>query len=93
MGLGSDSEPVHVSLLSQDTFLADSMQFAPEYFLCIQDGVPGVYYLNTSFRGEDPDSMHLNQFFHVECERRSKSMRLTWRGMLGTLNFENINRC
>lgn len=68
MGLGSDSEPVPVVLLGQQTYLADSMQFALEYSLRIQDGLPGVYYLNTSFRGEDPDAMHLNQFYHVECE-------------------------
>ena len=68
IGLGSDSKPVPVSLLGQRTYLADSMQFALEYFLRIQDGLPGVYYVNTSFRGEDPDAMHLNQFNHVECE-------------------------
>ena len=68
MGLGSDSVPVTISLLGQDTHLADSMQFALEYFLRIEDGLPGVYYINTSFRGEDSDAMHLNQFYHVECE-------------------------
>lgn len=70
MGLGSDSEPVPIALLGQQTYLADSMQFALEYCLRIQDDLPGVYYLNTSFRGEDPDAMHLNQFYHVECELR-----------------------
>lgn len=68
MGLGSDSEPVPISFLGQHTHLADSMQFSLEYFLRIEDGAPGVYYTNTSFRGEDPDAMHLNQFYHVECE-------------------------
>ncbi|KAM0563573.1 hypothetical protein ACHAPJ_001297 [Fusarium lateritium] len=68
MGLGSDSEPVPVRFLDQQTHLADSMQFSLEYFLRIQDGLPGVYYVNTSFRGEDPDAMHLNQFYHIECE-------------------------
>jgi beta-aspartyl-peptidase (threonine type) len=68
MGLGSDSEPVPITLLGQKTYLADSMQFALEYSLRIEDGLKGVYYINTSFRGEDPDAMHLNQFYHVECE-------------------------
>ncbi len=68
MGLGSDSQPVPISLLGQRTHLADSMQFALEYFLRIEEGLPGVYYVGCSFRGEDPDKMHLNQFYHVECE-------------------------
>lgn len=68
MGLGSDSEPVSVNLLGQDVYLADSMQFVLEYFLRFQDNLPGVYYISPSFRGEDPDSTHLNQFYHVECE-------------------------
>ncbi|KUL89395.1 hypothetical protein ZTR_04440 [Talaromyces verruculosus] len=70
MGLGSDSSPVSVSLLGQPTYLADSMQFALEYFLRIRDTVPGVYYVSTSFRGEDHDARHVNQFHHVECELR-----------------------
>uniref|UniRef100_A0A8C5A124 Aminoacyl-transfer RNA synthetases class-II family profile domain-containing protein n=1 Tax=Gadus morhua TaxID=8049 RepID=A0A8C5A124_GADMO len=28
----------------------------------------GTYYISPSFRGEDPDATHLNQFYHVECE-------------------------
>ena len=68
MGLGSGSQPVPVPLLGQNTHLADSMQFALEYFLRIEKGLPGVYYVGCSFRGEDPDEMHLNQFYHVECE-------------------------
>jgi beta-aspartyl-peptidase (threonine type) len=68
MGLGSDLEPVAINLLGGDTHLADSMQFCLEYALRIQSNVSGVYYINTSFRGEDPDEMHLNQFYHTECE-------------------------
>ncbi|XP_033999392.1 uncharacterized protein LOC117493098 [Trematomus bernacchii] len=68
MGLGSDSEPVSVHLLGQDSYLADSMQFVLEYFLRFQDNLPGAYYISPSFRGEDPDATHLNQFYHVECE-------------------------
>lgn len=68
MGLGSDSEPVFVNMLGQDVYLADSMQFVLEYFLRFQEGLPGAYYVSPSFRGEDPDATHLNQFYHVECE-------------------------
>ncbi|XP_028842458.1 uncharacterized protein LOC114794214 [Denticeps clupeoides] len=68
MGLGSDSEPVYVNMLGQDVYLADSMQFVLEYFLRFQEGLPGTYYISPSFRGEDPDATHLNQFYHVECE-------------------------
>ncbi|XP_076020748.1 uncharacterized protein LOC143011668 [Genypterus blacodes] len=68
MGLGSDSEPVSINLQGQDIYLADSMQFVLEYFLRFQDNLPGTYYISPSFRGEDPDATHLNQFYHVECE-------------------------
>lgn len=68
MGLGSDSEPVFVNILGQDVYLADSMQFVLEYFLRFQENLPGTYYISPSFRGEDPDATHLNQFYHVECE-------------------------
>ncbi|KAM8844366.1 uncharacterized protein AB9W97_022462 [Spinachia spinachia] len=68
MGLGSDSEPVSVNLLGQNIYLADSMQFVLEYFLRFQENLPGTYYISSSFRGEDPDATHLNQFYHVECE-------------------------
>lgn len=68
MGLGSDSEPVSINLMGQDIYLADSMQFVLEYFLRFQDNLPGTYYISPSFRGEDPDATHLNQFYHVECE-------------------------
>lgn len=68
MGLGSDSEPVPICFLGQQTHLADSIQFSLEYFLRIQNHASGVYYVNTSFPGEDPDAMHLNQFCHIECE-------------------------
>uniref|UniRef100_A0A672FSA1 Aminoacyl-transfer RNA synthetases class-II family profile domain-containing protein n=1 Tax=Salarias fasciatus TaxID=181472 RepID=A0A672FSA1_SALFA len=44
------------------------MQFVLEYFLRFQDNLPGTYYIAPSFRGEDPDATHLNQFYHVECE-------------------------
>jgi asparaginyl-tRNA synthetase len=66
MGLGSDSEPVEISLFGERTYLADSMQFMLEYG-CRLTGV-GSYYIMPSFRGEDPDASHLNQFFHSEAE-------------------------
>uniref|UniRef100_A0AC34FH49 Aminoacyl-transfer RNA synthetases class-II family profile domain-containing protein n=1 Tax=Panagrolaimus sp. ES5 TaxID=591445 RepID=A0AC34FH49_9BILA len=68
MGLGSDSLPVSVKLFDDKIYLADSMQFTLEYFLRVQDGLRGTYYISPSFRGEDPDSTHLNQFYHAECE-------------------------
>ena len=68
MGLGSDSLPVNIKLYGQDTYLADSMQFTLEYALRLEDGLKGVYYVGCSFRDEDHDKMHLNQFYHAECE-------------------------
>ena len=68
MGLGSDSLPVQIPLHGRKTYLADSMQFTLEYMLRIGQGRKGAYYISPSFRGEDPDSSHLNQFYHVECE-------------------------
>ena len=67
MGLGSDSQPVSVSLGGLNTYLADSQQFVLEYASRLQDDLPGAYYVGTSCCGEDPDSTHLNQFCHVEC--------------------------
>lgn len=66
MGLGSDSLPVQVNLFNTPTYLADSMQFQLEYLL--RQNVPGVFYIMPTFRGEDPDNRHLNQFFHSEAE-------------------------
>lgn len=66
MGLGSDSLPVQVSLFNTPTYLADSMQFQLEYLL--RQNVPGVFYIMPTFRGETPDTRHLNQFFHSEAE-------------------------
>jgi asparaginyl-tRNA synthetase len=66
MGLGSDSLPVSVELFGEKTYLADSMQFHLEYLLRHTD--KGVFYIMPTFRGEDPDKRHLNQFFHAEAE-------------------------
>lgn len=66
MGLGSDSIPVKINLGGVDTYLADSMQFLLEYALRLND--KGVYYLMPTFRGEEQDKRHLNQFYHAESE-------------------------
>lgn len=66
MGLGSDSLPVAVNLFNQPTYLADSMQFHLEYML--RQHPHGVFYIMPTFRGEDSDARHLNQFFHIEAE-------------------------
>jgi beta-aspartyl-peptidase (threonine type) len=68
MGLASDSLPVQIPPFGRNTYLADSMQFTLEYMLRVKGGSNGMYYISPSFRGEDPDSTHLNQFYHVECE-------------------------
>ncbi len=66
MGLGSDSLPVEVNLFGKPTYLADSMQFQLEYML--RQNKKGVFYIMPTFRGEDPDTRHLNQFYHSEAE-------------------------
>ncbi|WP_123995712.1 asparagine synthetase A [Streptomyces sp. Ag109_G2-6] len=66
MGLGSDSLPVQVELGGTPTYLADSMQFMLEYG-CRLTGTD-TYYIMPSFRGEQPDTSHLSQFFHSEAE-------------------------
>jgi len=66
MGLGSDSLPVRISLFDKPTYLADSMQFHLEYMLRLLP--EGVWYIMPTFRGEDHDARHLNQFFHSEAE-------------------------
>lgn len=68
MGLGSDSVPVQVELFGDTTYLADSMQFQLEFML--RHGLQGAYYVMPTFRGEEPDATHLNQFFHSEAEIR-----------------------
>jgi asparaginyl-tRNA synthetase len=66
MGLGSDSQPVGVTIDGHETYLADSMQFLLEYGLRLSP--EGCYYLMPSFRGESPDATHLSQFVHSEAE-------------------------
>lgn len=68
MGLGSDSLPVSTQILGEETYLADSMQFQLEALLRLHDR--GVFYIMPTFRGEEHDQRHLNQFFHAEAELR-----------------------
>jgi asparaginyl-tRNA synthetase len=64
--LGSDSEPVPVTVSGVNTYLADSMQFALEYGCRVAPG--GCYTIMPSFRGENPDETHLGQYTHSEAE-------------------------
>ncbi|MFI1864049.1 amino acid--tRNA ligase-related protein [Streptomyces jumonjinensis] len=70
-GLGSDSEPVPVTVNEVDTYLPDSMQFALEYGMRLAPG--GCYDIMPSFRGEQPDETHLNQYTHSEAEMPAAS--------------------
>lgn len=64
--LGSDSEPVPVTVLGVDTYLPDSQQFALEYGCRLAPG--GCFVIAPSFRGELADATHLNQYTHSEAE-------------------------
>jgi asparaginyl-tRNA synthetase len=64
--LGSDSEAVQVTVGDVQTYLPDSMQFMLEYGCRLTPG--GCYSVMPSFRGEEPDASHLNQFVHSEAE-------------------------
>lgn len=66
MGLGSDSSPVKVKIKGNDVFLADSMQFSLEIGTRLNK--KGSYYVMPTFRGENTDSRHLNEFVHSEVE-------------------------
>ena len=66
MGLGSDSSPVSVKIKNNDVFLADSMQFSLEIGARLNK--KGAYYVMPTFRGEQTDSRHLNEFVHSEVE-------------------------
>jgi len=68
MGLGSDSVPVAVQLHGEKVYLADSMQFLLEF--AVRQAERGAYYIMPSFRGEQHDETHLNEFFHSEAELR-----------------------
>lgn len=66
IGLGSDSLPVSVEIKGNKVYLADSMQFCLEIGARLSD--KGAYYIMPTFRGEDMDERHLNEFVHSEVE-------------------------
>jgi aspartyl/asparaginyl-tRNA synthetase len=65
-GLGSDSEPVPVTVGGVDTYLPDSSQFLLEY--AVRLAPSGCWTMAQSFRGEQPDETHLSQYMHSEAE-------------------------
>lgn len=65
-GSGSDSEPIRIKFGKCNTCLVDSSQFGFEPILL--NGFNKVYCYLPSMRGENPDSRHLNQFYHCEAE-------------------------
>lgn len=68
MGRGSDSEPIPFEFGKEKAYLVDSAQFGMEPL--VQKSFDMVYCYLPSFRGEDPDYRHLNQFYHCEAELR-----------------------
>src|SRR5258708_36502609 len=68
MGKGSDSLPIPFKFGKEFVYLVDSAQFGMEPL--VQKGFELVYCYLPSFRGEDPDDQHLNQFYHCEAELR-----------------------
>lgn len=66
MGKGSDSVPVQVIIKGQKVYLADSMQFSLEIGTRLSE--KGAYYIMPTFRGEQTDERHLNEFVHSEVE-------------------------
>lgn len=68
MGKGSDSLPIPFMLGKEHVYLVDSSQFGMEPL--VQSAFDIVYCYLPSFRGEDADYRHLNQFYHCEAEIR-----------------------
>lgn len=68
MGKGSDSLPIPFQLGKEHVYLVDSAQFGMEPL--VQKSFKMVYCYLPSFRGEDADYRHLNQFYHCEAELR-----------------------
>ena len=68
IGKGSDSLPMPIKFGNKDAYLVDSAQFGMEPL--VQKRFKLVYCYLPSFRGEDPDDRHLNQFYHCEAEVR-----------------------
>jgi len=65
-GSGSNSEAISIKFGKLKTFLTDSSQFGFEPLLL--NKLDKVYCYLPSMRGENPDSRHLNQFYHCEME-------------------------
>ena len=70
LGLGSDSKPIKFKLDDKIFCLADSSQFGMEPLVI--NFFDMVYCYLPSFRGENPDDRHLNQFYHCEAELRGE---------------------
>lgn len=68
MGRGSDSKPIPIKISKQQIYLVDSAQFGMEPL--VVNFFKMVYCYLPSFRGEDADEGHLNQFYHCEAELR-----------------------
>jgi len=69
-GLGSDANPVEVTIAGVKTYLTDSQQFALEFACRLTPR--GAYSVMPSFRGDVNDDRHLAQFFHSEAELRCR---------------------
>lgn len=67
-GRGSDSKPIPIKISKQQIYLVDSAQFGMEPLVIKNNKM--VYCYLPSFRGEDADEGHLNQFYHCEAELR-----------------------
>lgn len=75
MGPGSNSEAIPIMFGKLHTYLVDSSQFGFEPLLFQK--TKRVYCYLPSMRGENPDSRHLNQFFHCELEIQGSLEELT----------------
>jgi len=88
IALGSDSKPIEFHLDGKSYFLADSSQFGMEPLLFNSFDI--VYCYLPSFRGENPDNRHLNQFYHCEAEMRGDY----YKAMLVAENLvKHLTRC
>jgi asparaginyl-tRNA synthetase len=66
MAPGSDSEVIPLNFGRQSVYLADSAQFGFEPILL--NNLKAIYCYLPSFRGEDHNKRHLNQFYLCEAE-------------------------
>ncbi len=68
MGRGSDSKPLPMKFGNKNVYLVDSAQFGMEPLVL---GITDMTYCYLpSFRGEENDERHLNQFYHCEAEMK-----------------------